>query len=130
MTGGGYTAAGRPQSRRAGRPGDRGQYAAGLDADPCAAGRGRIAPAREALARHHPDPKIGDEARPRFELRLAVPLTGDDARTLRDLAGTHLVMLPPATVLPMLHRRRPWPATSAALPARRPGRDRRSGRRV
>jgi hypothetical protein len=67
-------------------------------------GAGRIIPAREALARHHPAPETGDEARQWFELHLAVPLTSDDARTLLDLAARYPTAVPSANVLLVLHR--------------------------
>jgi Domain of unknown function (DUF4365) len=65
---------------------------------------GRVIPAREALARHHPAPETDDEARLWFELHLAVPLAADSARALLALAPRHPTMLPPADVLPVLHR--------------------------
>ena len=67
-------------------------------------GAGRITPARETLARHHPAPETGDEARLWFELHLAIPLASDDARALLDLAAQHPATLPPANVLLLLHR--------------------------
>lgn len=67
-------------------------------------GAGRIAPAREALARHRPAPETDDEARLWFQLHLAVPLTSDDARVLLELAARHPGPLPPVKVLPVLHR--------------------------
>ena len=67
-------------------------------------GTGRVTAAREALARHQPAPETGDETRLWFELHLAVPLTAEDARTLAGLAVRHPDVLPPATVLPVLHR--------------------------
>jgi hypothetical protein len=67
-------------------------------------GAGRIAPARETLARHRPCVETEDEARLWFELHLAVPLAIDDARTLLDLAARHPGPLPPARMLPLLHR--------------------------
>ena len=67
-------------------------------------GAGRIIPAREALARHHPAPETGDEARLWFELHLAVPLTSDDARILLDLAARYPTAVPSANVLLVLHR--------------------------
>ncbi|MGH3201326.1 MAG: hypothetical protein ACRDP5_04620, partial [Streptosporangiaceae bacterium] len=67
-------------------------------------GTGRVTAAREALARHQPDPQTGEEIRLWFELHLAVPLTADDARTLAGLAASHPDVLPPPAVLPVLHR--------------------------
>jgi len=67
-------------------------------------GTGRVTAAREALGRHQPDPQIGEEIRLWYELHLAVPLTAGDARTLAGLAAGHPDVLPPAAVLPVLHR--------------------------
>jgi hypothetical protein len=95
-------------------------------------GTGRVTAAREALARHQPDPQTGEEIRLWFELHLAVPLTADDARTLAGLAASHPDVLPPPAVLPLLHREaalsaqdgQPYPpdvtAASASLAAQEP----------
>ena len=47
---------------------------------------GKVVAAREALARHRPEPVSDDEMRLWMALHLGAPLTPDDARTMADIA--------------------------------------------